>query len=396
MISNVVFKSNVKWNPESDVLWSGQNKITLNYSEHKVLLVLYSHLGKPVSKEVLISTAWPNRIITDSSLFQVIRSLRHKLGEPDKGTYLENVSKVGYILKPEALTVKNEKSPIKLWWVIALCLFLLLAILVNFFRAEISSGKKQEQLYISYDDFVGNQITLYSDSGDSLVALRGYAERLVALLPEKERIFYLYQTQYELYISSCNANRGICRAGKSFSIVLNLDEKEQRLEQIADDIEKRYLSENEPRATLSSSTQWLTNIYRYVGDKTTLQYSTQSISSGKDCNSQIFSGVMYAANINARSHTIGVRGGRVILQYPDFDEFIASGDAKLSILKIDNGFDENLGHYSNVLEKMAGSGGDYYRFHLPYSRNNMSLLLIPGSSMNWIYGLDVLSCMGDK
>ncbi|PSW13940.1 hypothetical protein C9I98_22205 [Photobacterium sanctipauli] len=394
MISNVVFKSNVKWNPESDVLWSDQDKVTLNYSEYQVLLVLYRRLGQPVPKEELIAAAWPNRIITDSSLFQVIRSLRGKLGEPEKGVYLENVSKVGYILKPDALTVKTEKKTSH--WVTGItfgAMALLAAVAGGVFWLGTSPDVEQEQLYISYDVMTGNHITLYSDSAELLLPLREYAERLISLLPNKERMLYFYQTKHALYIAGCNSQNRICDESESFSVMLNRSEKEQRLTQLAQDIKQRYLAKRELRADMSSKTQWLSNVYRYLDDNTTVQYSTRSISSGESCDNQVFSGVMYAADLNEQSHTIGVRGGRAKLQQPDFEEFMASADVKLSILKFDNALLSNAGQYASELMRMAGTEKGSYRIHLPYSQHNMGLLLIPGQSMNWVYGLDVSSCM---
>lgn len=392
MLSNVVFKSNIKWNIDNDFLSFNKEKINLNYSEYQVLRLLFEQIGKPVSKEVLISAAWPNRVITDSSLFQVIRSLRSKLSEPEKGVYLENISKFGYMLKLDALTITRQKKPIAVKTIAFFCIVIIFVFAFLSHIAEFFSSKKtDEQLYISQDRLDNNYITLYADEDNVLVSLREYTEKLVSILDMNERLLYLYQTKDELYISGCNAKEQICNNSESFSLVLSLDEKEQRLAQIAQDIQRHYLVNESslPRQ------QWITKTYRYSASNTPMQYSTQNINSGEYCNDQVFSGVVFASNSNNKSQFVGITGGRVSLQKPDSEVFVASLNIYLSLSKFEPSLTNEVKLRVNKRLQSMNKKADY-RAHLPYSREELSLLLIPHISMNWVYGIDVSMCMESK
>ncbi|WP_305810221.1 winged helix-turn-helix domain-containing protein [Photobacterium kishitanii] len=50
-------------------------------SEQYILSYLIENHSTPVTKDDLLKVGWPDRIVTEASLFQVIRALRVKLNE---------------------------------------------------------------------------------------------------------------------------------------------------------------------------------------------------------------------------------------------------------------------------------------------------------------------------
>ena len=77
------------------------------------LLTLYElcrHAGNIVTKETLLEKGWPGKIVSESSLTQSIRNIRHLLGDNGKDQkWLKTISKVGYLLDAEVVV---ESSPV--------------------------------------------------------------------------------------------------------------------------------------------------------------------------------------------------------------------------------------------------------------------------------------------
>jgi len=77
----------------------------------EVLLVLVRHSGQVVSREELLSTAWPGVIVGDDTLTQAVIKLRKALGDDARSpSYIETISKRGYRLvapveQPEELSI---------------------------------------------------------------------------------------------------------------------------------------------------------------------------------------------------------------------------------------------------------------------------------------------------
>ena len=60
------------------------------------LLVLVENAGRPVSKEVLLQSVWPDTVVEESNLSQNISVLRKAFGSPDGGPRIETIPKRGY------------------------------------------------------------------------------------------------------------------------------------------------------------------------------------------------------------------------------------------------------------------------------------------------------------
>lgn len=91
-----VFKNECEFIPHQSLVRSQHRSYPLNYSEHNILSYLLAHKAHPVSKTDLLKAGWPDRVVSEASLFQVIRSLRVKLEESVKGEVIKTVPRVGY------------------------------------------------------------------------------------------------------------------------------------------------------------------------------------------------------------------------------------------------------------------------------------------------------------
>ncbi|MBC7004295.1 winged helix-turn-helix domain-containing protein [Photobacterium sp. BZF1] len=90
------FTNELVFIPALGVIKSDTTSQKLNLSEQYILLYLIEHANCPVTKEDLLNAGWPDRVVSEASLFQAIRSLRVKLQENTKGEIIETLPRVGY------------------------------------------------------------------------------------------------------------------------------------------------------------------------------------------------------------------------------------------------------------------------------------------------------------
>ncbi|OAN11619.1 hypothetical protein A3K86_22145 [Photobacterium jeanii] len=95
----IKFQTEVCFIPDEGIISSNNTSQTLNKAECNILLFLVENHQHAVTKEALIAAGWPDRDVTEASLFQVIRALRVKLQESYKGEIIETLPRVGYQLR---------------------------------------------------------------------------------------------------------------------------------------------------------------------------------------------------------------------------------------------------------------------------------------------------------
>src|SRR6266481_8225818 len=78
-------------------LRAGEQDIDLRPKTFEVLCYLAENAGRLVAKQELHEAVWPNVTVSDDSLVQCIRELRHKLGDDDR-RLIKTVSRCGYLL----------------------------------------------------------------------------------------------------------------------------------------------------------------------------------------------------------------------------------------------------------------------------------------------------------
>lgn len=93
------FQTDVCYIESQGILKTSESTLKLNLSEQYILSYLIDNYGKPVTKDELLKVGWPDRIVTEASLFQVIRALRVKLNEEKKGDVIETLPRVGYQIR---------------------------------------------------------------------------------------------------------------------------------------------------------------------------------------------------------------------------------------------------------------------------------------------------------
>ncbi|MGF1692510.1 winged helix-turn-helix domain-containing protein [Photobacterium kagoshimensis] len=106
----IKFPTGVCFIPSQGIIKSNNTSQKLNHSEQNILNFLVEHHHHPVSKDALLKAGWPNRDITEASLFQVIRALRIKLQESYKGEVLETFPRVGYQLRSFEIAPVTEAA----------------------------------------------------------------------------------------------------------------------------------------------------------------------------------------------------------------------------------------------------------------------------------------------
>ena len=85
--------------PTLDALRRGGETVRLEPKAMELLVVLASRPGQVVSREELLSAAWPGVVVGDEALSQVVTKLRKALGDDARvPTYIETIPKRGYRL----------------------------------------------------------------------------------------------------------------------------------------------------------------------------------------------------------------------------------------------------------------------------------------------------------
>ncbi len=96
--------------PAANEISTGNRTVKLEPKAMAVLTCLADSPGKVVSRETLLSSAWPGVVVVDDSLTQVVLKLRKALGdEREKPTYIQTIAKGGYRLV--APVVRSSPTP---------------------------------------------------------------------------------------------------------------------------------------------------------------------------------------------------------------------------------------------------------------------------------------------
>jgi DNA-binding winged helix-turn-helix (wHTH) protein/TolB-like protein/Tfp pilus assembly protein PilF len=91
--------------PELNRLRDANSVIQLEPKAASVLMCLVEHAGKLVTRQDLLNAAWPDVVVSDDALTQVIIKLRKALGDsPREPRYIQTIPKRGYCLLAEVQT----------------------------------------------------------------------------------------------------------------------------------------------------------------------------------------------------------------------------------------------------------------------------------------------------
>lgn len=81
----------------------------LKSPECRVLELLLEHPGKILTKDSLLSNAWPGRVVTEASLTQSIAQIRLALGDNGKKqTYIKTLPGIGYSINENMVKLESD------------------------------------------------------------------------------------------------------------------------------------------------------------------------------------------------------------------------------------------------------------------------------------------------
>lgn len=97
---------------DAETLFRGSEPVVLGRRAVTLLRLLVERAGTPVSKDALISAAWPGLTVEESNLTVQIAALRRIFAEADGGTsWIETLSRRGYRYVGPAISTGSDASP---------------------------------------------------------------------------------------------------------------------------------------------------------------------------------------------------------------------------------------------------------------------------------------------
>ncbi|MGR5146961.1 winged helix-turn-helix domain-containing protein [Photobacterium alginatilyticum] len=195
----IKFQTDVYFIPCQGIIKSPDSIQKLNLSEQNILTFLIDNHQRPITKSELLKIGWPDRVVTEASLFQVIRALRVKLQERHKGEVIETLPRVGYqvtqferqeVPLDTELTKKTKflfKHPL---FPFSFVCFLLIASIGSYFWLNHYKRPAQNN-YLTQTEYWGdNSVTLIATNEDDLDDLRqklnlAYRQHLKLVSPPK-------------------------------------------------------------------------------------------------------------------------------------------------------------------------------------------------------------------
>ncbi|MCG3866130.1 MULTISPECIES: winged helix-turn-helix domain-containing protein [unclassified Photobacterium] len=236
------FQTKVCYIESQGVLKTPESTLKLNLSEQYILSYLIDNYGKPVTKDELLNVGWPDRIVTEASLFQVIRALRVKLNEEKKGDVIETLPRVGYQIREftrEAIDLSESQhlSPLKrVGKKTALLSAITLAVITSGIAWMKYPYTDSPKNYLIDKDRVGsNDFTFITSNAEDLADLRGKVKDIIKKQTEKygevttkNQQIYLYKTDSFYSAAWCTVNSSkICEKNTDFSYKIVPDEWDQ-------------------------------------------------------------------------------------------------------------------------------------------------------------------------
>src|SRR5438445_13269295 len=83
--------------PSDRLLERGGKRIRLTSRLMDLLILLLDHHGELVTKETILQTLWPNRVVEENNMNQAVSSLRKKLGNGSHADdIIETIPKAGF------------------------------------------------------------------------------------------------------------------------------------------------------------------------------------------------------------------------------------------------------------------------------------------------------------
>ena len=200
------FQTGVYFIPSLGMIKSPDSVQKLNLSEQNILTFLIDNHDRPVTKQELLQAGWPDRTVTEASLFQVIRALRVKLQENHKGDVIETLPRVGYQItqferlafRPAGTWASKIPSLLRKRWLIlaSISLLTLLGLGTYWWQNQFRSSRQAD--YLTQDAQWDNAaLTLIATNNQDLEELQNklaqvYRKHKQHFSPDKIRDVKLY------------------------------------------------------------------------------------------------------------------------------------------------------------------------------------------------------------
>jgi TolB-like protein/DNA-binding winged helix-turn-helix (wHTH) protein len=97
---------------ETGRLWAGEQEVRLTPKAAAVMSVLVAHGGKPVTKEDLFASVWPDTVVSDDALTTCIAELRRALADDARQPrFIETRHRRGYRFAAVVTPVEEDAAP---------------------------------------------------------------------------------------------------------------------------------------------------------------------------------------------------------------------------------------------------------------------------------------------
>ncbi|KAB1505848.1 winged helix-turn-helix domain-containing protein [Photobacterium damselae] len=212
-VEQIKFKTDVCYIPSQGMLKANDSTQKLNLSEQYILTFLIENHHRPVTKEELLKVGWPDRIVTEASLFQIIRALRVKLQEKQKGDIIETLPRVGYQIRDfqrETISLsqqeQEEKAAQRNWVKPAIVVGALAVTLSSIAWFYFNQDPDIPTFQVKTETIGSNKITYIALTPTDLAELEQKADAIYQGNVEKfnkstikNRIIYMYKTSRGAY-----------------------------------------------------------------------------------------------------------------------------------------------------------------------------------------------------
>ncbi|TDR79032.1 winged helix-turn-helix domain-containing protein [Photobacterium lutimaris] len=233
------FINGLNFIPALGMIKSDTTSQKLNLSEQYILLYLIEHVNCPVTKDDLLKAGWPDRVVSEASLFQAIRSLRVKIQEKTKGEIIETLPRVGYQITQVSIekysglstsTARMTTAPFLPYFSIALLTVIVL--LVGGYLWLTGYKYPDETHYVTRTTMLQNStVTLISINEEGIVDLQTKLDELRQLYVQLDNTtdltnikLYAYKGADSYSIAWCRIDENKqCLPETDFSYQISID-----------------------------------------------------------------------------------------------------------------------------------------------------------------------------
>lgn len=223
----IIFQTKVCFIVSQGVLKTSESTLKLNLSEQYILKHLIKHHNTPVTKDDLLKVGWPDSIVTEASLFQVIRALRVKLNEKNKGDVIETLPRIGYQIQDftrEYIDLDAQKTNINKKFIISLSIITTI-LFSSYVWYMFPSQIKPTHFLIKHISINSNNITFISHNLKQQVDLIGKAKFILTspIIKNKKLFFYKSDQFYSIAGCTINLNTKQCKPMSDFNYKIALN-----------------------------------------------------------------------------------------------------------------------------------------------------------------------------